>query len=207
MSEIILGPCRLILGDCREIIPSLDGVDAVITDPPYGIGFAAQPTTGGRKRGQTAERWDDSTVDEVLHLPSIAPLCAIWGGNYYALPVTRGWLSWLKPDAPPSMGAFELAWTNVDQNTRQILWSISATNPERVGHPTQKPVAVMGWTMRQLKVREGATVLDPFMGSGTTGIACIRTGRKFIGIEKDPHHFKTACDRIERELQQLTLPI
>jgi DNA modification methylase len=105
------------------------------------------------------------------------------------------------------MGAFELAWTNADQNTRQILWSIAATNPERVGHPTQKPVAVMGWTMRQLKVREGATVLDPFMGSGTTGIACIRTGRKFIGIEKDPNHFKTACERIERELQQLTLAI
>jgi site-specific DNA-methyltransferase (adenine-specific) len=207
MNEVTLGPCRLILGDCREVIPRLESVDAVVTDPPYGIGFAAQPTKWQRRAGKAPESWDDSPVTSVLKLPEIAPLCAIWGGNYYALPVTRGWLSWFKPDAPPSMGAFELAWTNADQNTRQILWSIAATNPERVGHPTQKPVAVMGWTMRQLKVREGATVLDPFMGSGTTGIACIRTGRKFIGIEKDPNHFKTACERIERELQQLTLAI
>ena len=78
--------------------------------------------------------------------------------------------------------------------------------PRRDGneHPTQKPVIVMAWTLEQLKVPIGATVLDPFMGSGTTAIACIRTGRKFIGIEIDQGYFKIACDRIRRELQQPT---
>lgn len=84
--------------------------------------------------------------------------------------------------------------------------SLRAGNSEKVGHPTQKPERVMLHLVSSL-APEGSTVLDPFMGSGTTGIACIRTGRKFIGIEKNPTHFKTACERIERELQQLTLAI
>lgn len=197
------GRVTLYNADCRDVLPTLSGIDAVITDPPYGISFAAQPTTGGRKRGQQAETWDDETPTEVvLKLATLAPLCVIWGGNYYPLPCTRGWLMWRKPDAPPSMAHGELAWTNLDANLRVIDWSIAATNAERVGHPTQKPMRVMSWSMEQVGVPEGATVLDPFAGSGTTAIACIRTGRRFIGIEKDPAHFATARARIERELAQ-----
>lgn len=196
------GNLSLYLGDCMDILPSLTGIDAVITDPPYGIGFAAQPTTGGRKRGQEAETWDDAPAENVLSLSTLAPLCVIWGGNYYPLPCTRGWLMWRKPDAPPSMAHGELAWTNLDQNLRVIDWSIAATNPERVGHPTQKPVRVMSWSMEQVGVPENALVLDPYMGSGTTAIACIRTGRRFIGIERDPSHFATALARIKAELAQ-----
>lgn len=187
---------QLFCGDCRDFLPI--EADAVITDPPYGIGFAAQPTNYQRAAGMKPKRWDDETVDILPFLN--APICAVWGGNYYRLPVSRGWLSWFKPDAPPSMGSFELCWTNLDQNCRQISQSISATNAERVGHPTQKPIRVMAWTMEQCGVPIGATVRDDFMGSGTTGIACIRTGRKFIGIEKDPKHFATAVERIKREL-------
>jgi site-specific DNA-methyltransferase (adenine-specific) len=102
--------------------------------------------------------------------------------------------------AVPTMANAELAWTNLDQNTRLISHSIASTNAERVGHPTQKPVAVMAWTMEQCKIPPGSTVLDPYMGSGTTGIACLRTGRNFIGIERDAAHYKTACDRIAHEL-------
>jgi hypothetical protein len=69
-------------------------------------------------------------------------------------------------------------------------------------HPTQKPVVVMGWCMEQAGVPEGATVCDPYMGSGTTGIACLRTNRNFVGIEKDPEHFKNACARLEAECNQ-----
>ena len=201
--SVASGSLLLWNADCREVPPQIGKVDAIITDPPYGISFAAQPTTGGRKRGQTAETWDDETpTDVVLALPALAPLCVVWGGNYYTLACTRGWLMWRKPDAPPSMAHGELAWTNRDQNLRVIDWSIAATNAERVGHPTQKPVRVMSWSMEQVGVPEGGTVLDPFMGSGSTAIACIRTGRKFVGIEKDPAHYATALERIQRELSQ-----
>jgi DNA modification methylase len=85
--------------------------------------------------------------------------------------------------------------------------SISATNGERVGHPTQKPVRLMQWCMDQARIPEGATVLDPFMGSGTTAVACHRTGRKFIGIEKDARYFEIARKRLENELRQGLLPL
>jgi DNA modification methylase len=80
-----------------------------------------------------------------------------------------------------------------------------AENNGKVAHPTQKPIALMAWCMDKAKVPEGATVLDPYMGSGSTGIAALRTGRRFIGIEKDPEHFKNALERIQRELSQMTL--
>lgn len=137
-----------------------------------------------------------------MALPKIAPICVIWGGNYYPLPCTRGWLVWEKVNNPPSMGDAELAWTSIDQNVRSIQWSISQTNAERVGHPTQKPVRVMSWSMEQVNVPSNALVLDPYMGSGTTAIACIRTGRRFIGIERDPAHYATALERIKAELAQ-----
>lgn len=195
------GRVTLYHADCRDVIGSVKA-DAVITDPPYGISFAAQPTKWQRRAGKVPESWDDSTIpDVVLGLPRMAPICVVWGGNYYALPCTRGWLMWRKPDAPPSMAHGELEWTNLDQNLKVIDWSIAATNAERVGHPTQKPVRVMGWTMEQAGVPNGATVFDPFMGSGSTAIACIRTGRKFIGVERDPAHYATALERIRREIE------
>jgi len=194
----------IIHGDCRDVLPV--ACDAVVTDPPYGIGFAAKPTTGGRKRGQGRERWDDEPAD-VRGLLALAGCVVIWGGNYYGLPPTRGWLSWFKPDAPPSMASLELCWTSRDMNARQISHSIAATNGERVGHPTQKPVRVMTWCMEQARVPEGALVLDPFAGSGSTGVACIRTGRRFIGIEKSAEYFQIAKDRLIRELAQGLLPL
>lgn len=109
---------------------------------------------------------------------------------------------WRKPDAPPSMAHGELAWTNLDANLRVIDWSIAATNSERVGHPTQKPVRVMSWSMEQVGVPENALVLDPYMGSGSTAIACIRAGKRFIGIERDEEYFDKAVARIKAELSQ-----
>jgi site-specific DNA-methyltransferase (adenine-specific) len=193
-----IGPCRLACGDCLEILPTLaaGSVDAVVTDPPFGIGFAAQPTKWQRINGQLPEAWDDApgAVDCLLGL---AKTVVIWGGNYFLLPPSRGWLVWHKPDAPPSMASFEMAWTNRDMNAQMISHSIGATNAERVGHPTQKPVRVMRWCMDAVQVQTGATVIDPYMGSGTTGVACVRTGRRFIGIEKEPRYFDIACKRIQ----------
>lgn len=193
----------LILADCADVLPVQ--CDAVVTDPPYGIGFAAQPTKWQRRAGQEAKSWDDAKAEGVAALLSLATVVVVWGGNYYSLPPSRGWLTWFKPDAPPSMASVELAWTSLDQNARQISWSISATNAERVGHPTQKPVRVMAWCMDEAGIPEGAHVLDPYMGSGSTGIACVRTGRSFTGIERDPDYFKLACDRFAKELDGLLI--
>ena len=187
--EVNIGPCRLILADCLDVLPTLSGVDAVVTDPPYGI-FAC-----GGKWGRKAElQWDREPadcVDRLLHYGDTV----IWGGNYFPLPPSRGWLVWFKRDSVPSAADVELAWTNRDMNSRLIDQTIAATNAERVGHPTQKPLAVMEWSLGFV---QGETILDPFMGSGTTGVACIRTGRKFIGIEKEPKYFEIACNRTRR---------
>ena len=180
-----------------EVLPTLDKVDAVVTDPPFGIGFAAQPTKWQREAGAKPTSWDDAAPQEIVeHLLDIGQHVVIWGGNYFRLPPSRGWLTWYKPDSPPSMASFEMAWTNQDKNARQIERSISATNAERVGHPTQKPLCVMQFSIDYIPACE--TILDPFMGSGTTGVACIQTERRFIGIEKEPKYFDIACQRIQR---------
>ena len=196
-NAITIGAATLYLGDCRDILPALPKVDAVITDPPYGIGFAAQPTTGQRAAGMRPEAWDNSPVEFLQMALAKAGIQVVWGGNYYAMPPSRGWLSWLKPDAPPSMASFELAWTNLDRNARQFSQSIAATNAERVGHPTQKPLALMKWCIEQAAVPPRGTILDPFMGSGTTGVAAVQMGRKFIGIEREVKYFDIACRRID----------
>jgi site-specific DNA-methyltransferase (adenine-specific) len=196
----VIGNATLYLGDCREILPTLPKVDAVITDPPYGIGFAAQPTKWQRRAGQESRDWDNCTVPELPDLLALGDIQCVWGGNYYGLPPSRGWFSWFKPDAPPSMASFELAWTNQDCNARLFKWSIGATNAERVGHPTQKPVAVMEWRIDQLG--RPNSVCDPFMGSGTTGVACMNLGLAFIGCEIDPRYFDIACRRIEDAQRQ-----
>jgi site-specific DNA-methyltransferase (adenine-specific) len=198
--EHIAEGVTLYLGDCREIVPTLGKFDAVVTDPPYGISFAAQPTKWQRRAGQQAESWDNLTVDGISGVISCAPTQVVWGGNYYALPPSRGWLTWFKPDAPPSMGSVEFAWTNQDRNARQISHTIAATrDSEGYGHhPTQKPVEVMKWTLEHFP--KCKTIIDPFMGSGTTGIAAVKLGRKFTGIEIEPKYFDIAIKRIQAAL-------
>ena len=199
--EEIIGRARLICADCREVLPTLPKVDAVVTDPPYGISYATNPIVGKGKKASNHERkdWDNLTPD-MLPVLDMADQHIIWGGNYYPLPPVRGWLSWHKPDAPPSIGNFELAWTSIDRTTRQLSVSIAETNPERVGHPTQKPLRLMKWCLGFLP--EAKTILDPFMGSGTTGVAAVQMGRDFIGIEREPKYFEIAARRIEQAQRQ-----
>ena len=206
MSErVVIGNAELWHGDCREVMPLLPRVDLLLTDPPYGIGFAGQPTKWQRRAGQQAESWDDEPITDAVidALRALAAEQIIWGGNYYRLPPSRGWLVWRKPDAPPSMADLELAWTSFNANAKALDCSISSTNRERVGHPTQKPLRVIAWS---LSFARGATsVLDPFMGSGTTGCACATTGHRFIGIERDRRYFDIACERILRAQAQGSL--
>ena len=205
--KVTIGNAELWHGDCREVLPLLPKCDLILTDPPYGIGFAAQPTRGQRRAGKQAEKWDDDTAPAWLFglMEEKATDLIVWGGNYYALPCTRGWLAWKKPGAPPSMASFELAWTSMDMNARMISQSIGATNAERCGHPTQKPVRVMDWCLTFAP--DAKTVCDPFMGSGTTGVACVRTQRRFVGIERERKYFEMACERIDREQRQARLAV
>jgi DNA modification methylase len=192
-------------GDCRELIPSIPRVDAIITDPPYGIGFAAQPTKWQRLAGKLPEAWDNSPAVFASALVDLSPIVVLWGGNHFTLPSSRGWLSWYKPDAPPSMGHFELAWTNLDRVTRQISCSISQTNGERLGHPTQKPEAVMRWTIMQV-APEAQLILDPFMGSGTTLRAAKDLGKQAIGIEIDERYCEMAAKRLSQQIFDFNPP-
>lgn len=193
------GTATLYLGDCMQILPTLSSVDAVITDPPYGLGKKMSGGTWATKAPHYSDMhvWDlkapQEAVDQIikLELPSV-----IWGGNYFVTPPSRCWLVWRKPHFP-TMADCELAWTSEDANAR--VWDGNRSDGEKE-HPTQKPVPLMAWSMEQAKVPTAATVLDPFMGSGTTGIACLRTGRNFIGIELDPKYYAIACQRMEREI-------
>jgi site-specific DNA-methyltransferase (adenine-specific) len=199
--KVEIGNATLYLGDCMDILPTLAKVDAVITDPPYGIGKINQG--GGRpEHFKDTLKWDlDALSGNLLHLVlSKADKSILWGGNYFELPPSRCWLAWTKPDAVPSMANIELAWTNLNQNAKHIICSIAQTNAERVPHPTQKPLKVMLFTIEQAGNPE--TILDPFMGSGTTGVAAIQLGRKFIGIEREPKYFDIACQRIEQAVAQ-----
>ena len=203
--EEIIGDCRLILGDCRDILPTLGPVDAVVTDPPYGIGFAAQPTRYQRANGMVRQSWDDNRPDEIVHtLRGLCERLVIWGGNYFDLPPSRGWLAWSKTGNAPSMADLEMAWTSIDMNARSFEKSVKSASLEKnlqnAAHPSQKPVALMEWSIGF--VPGDGPVLDPFMGSGTTGVACVNLARPFIGIEIDPGYFDIACRRIEEAYRQ-----
>ncbi len=206
-------PCgvTLYLGDCLDILPTLEGVDAVITDPPYGIGYDAEASTQRGIQPFKIIEGDSDTFDP-SHLMGF-PDVILWGCNNYchAIPPGEGqWYFWDKVTQNGQkvrIAEGEFAWHKKGTKPRAFrhLWS-GAYRASEAGqksqHPTQKPITLMAWCMEQMKLPEGATVLDPYMGSGTTGIACIRTGRNFIGIEKDPEHFETARKRIEAELAQ-----
>ena len=192
-----IGDCVLYQGDCLAIMPTLGRVDAVVTDPPYGLASRLQGGTWGKKFDGSDYDWDARPPAANLFgaVPSI-----VWGGNYIGLPASRCWLVWYKRDAVRTMADCELAWTNFDANARVFDWTIAATNAERIGHPTQKPVALMEWCLGFLP--NAQTILDPFMGSGTTLVACAKMGRKGIGIELDPEYFDIACKRVEAAYAQ-----
>jgi DNA modification methylase len=210
--EEIIGDCRLILGDCRDILPTLGKVDAVVTDPPYGIGIASNGRVGGGTGGKgsypkayTPTSWDGEIAGEAVEMArSAARHAIIFGGNYYPLPPARCWLVWDK-ETTGGFADCELAWTNLDKTVRRIrhLWNglARAGNEPRGDHPSQKPVGVMTWCLSHLP-DDAKTILDPFMGSGTTGVACANLGRSFVGIEREPSYFDIACRRIEEAYKQ-----
>lgn len=213
-----IGDCTLILGDCLEVLPTLGPVDACLTDPPYGIGESNERNL---TRGKSSAKWkrekprDYGSFDwdrrpappeSILAMRDMSRWQIIFGGNYFALPPTPCWLIWDKLNSG-DFADCEMAWTNLPKAVRRIQWRwngfIRAGNEERF-HPTQKPVEVMKWCIGHYPDTVD-TILDPFMGSATTGVACVRLGRPFIGIEIHEPYFDVACRRIEEAHRQADL--
>ena len=201
-----IGDATLYLGDCLEIMPGLDPVDAVVTDPPYGIDYGKQGSFsklhgwGGRENvSWDAERPALPVFDAIR---SISKAQIIWGGNYFTdyLPPTMQWLVWDKGQRDFSLADGEFAWSSQNKAARIFNYPRSKALADGKQHPTQKPVALMQWCLEFLP--KAQTILDPFMGSGTTGVACAKMGRKFTGIELDEAYFDIACRRIEAAYAQ-----
>jgi DNA modification methylase len=211
-----IGRATLYLADCAEVLPLLPKVDGVCTDPPYGIGAdATMSKQGGTKYGNAAAakrhyeatNWDAAPPEDALIRAVVAAgtHAILFGGNYFGLPASRCWLVWDKVNGENAFADCELAWTNIDKPVRLIrhMWNgmLRKGQEERTDHPTQKPVGVMKWCISHLP-EPNRLILDPFMGSGTTGVAAVQMGRDFIGIEREPKYFDIACKRIEEAQRQ-----
>lgn len=207
MREEIIGDCRLILGDCREVLPTLGGVDSVVSDPPYGMGF--QSNYRGVKHRKIENDNDDALLVWATEIPFTysSYLFCRWD-NIWAVRKPKSLVTWVKNNW--SMG--DLKHEHGRQTEVALFYAgpehrfnggrpsdvVSAARTGNEFHPTQKPIslmeAVVGWCV--------GTIIDPFMGSGTTGVACVNLGRSFIGIERDPDYFDIACRRIEEAYKQ-----
>lgn len=210
------GAIRLYCDDCLSILPTIPAgaVDAVVTDPPYGMNldtdFSGFNGWGGKGHAYERIAGDDKPFDPTPFI-SVGRSHVFWGAQYFChrLPESGGWLVFNKRgDGRPSeicFGDCELAWCDTQQSVRMFshMWhGVARWSSEGRHHPSQKPVSLMAWCCEQAKTERGDTILDPFLGSGTTAIACIRTGRRFIGCEIEPRYFDIAVRRIKAELSQ-----
>lgn len=200
-----IGDATLYLGDCREILPTLGKVDAVVTDPPYGINAARNRNSqkdGWRDypgAGWDVERPGRDVFDAIL---ACSGEQIVWGGNYFTdyLPPSMQWLVWDKGQRDFSLADCEFAWSSQNRAARIFTYPRARAMQDGKEHPTQKPVMLMAWCLDF--VERAKVVCDPFMGSGTTGVACVGKDRAFIGIEREEAYFDTACRRIAEAYRQ-----
>lgn len=204
--EVTIGDCRLIQGDCLEVMRELGEVDAVVTDPPYGIDYGNAggfSKSSGWKQWRGQAEWDKQRPEAALKVISEQE-CEkiIWGGNYFTdiFPPTMRWLIWDKGQRDFTLADCEVAWTSQRKAMRIFDYPRGKAARDGKLHPTQKPVELMRWCLGFLP--DAQTILDPFMGSGTTLVACAKLGRKGIGIELDPDYFDIACKRVKEAYAQ-----
>lgn len=226
MKPVVIGNATLYLGDCREVLPGLAGFDVVLTDPPYGTGGWRRDTAGAGSNPAAKlvrEQWDDGALDWLAQCQGV-PVLTFWPPAHMPALMSAAescgydkvrMLYMRKLDPKPQIGG-RVAWsvepivvlgTEGFQLYGGTDWCEASTprvnrDSDATGHPYQKPLKVMTWALE--KVRCG-TVLDVFMGSGTTGVACAQLGKSFTGIEREPKYFDIACRRIEESQKQTTL--
>lgn len=195
-------------GDALEVLPELDRADLILTDPPYGLGDKWQGGGGEHTRTSwrfdpsEARAWDGSVTDGVVGLATAAQYVVIWGGNYYALPPSRCWFLWDKKQNDQwTTGQAEMAWTNLDRPIRIFRMSqvVAHTEMGHKEHPTQKPLSLMRWCISMIREPSLTTVLDPFMGSGTTLVAAKDFGLRAVGVDIDERYCEIAARRCSQE--------
>jgi DNA modification methylase len=201
----------IIHADCRDILPLLEPVDCVLTDPPYGINWHPRVNHIGKN-----QLWHDHERPDLSQIVSSAPMSIIWGGNYFAdsLPPSGAWLCWVKrpihvdfSEDARTYATIELAWTNC--STKAAFKCIVWDGGKRQGHPqnrsfchpSQKPIELMTWCIK--KSGAANSILDPFMGSGTTLVAAKNLRRKAIGIELEEKYCAIAVKRLAQEVLPL----
>ena len=206
--EVLADGVTLVHGDCREYLPTAPIFDLCLTDPPYGIdygkagGFSASHRWSAWRENVAwdAERPSKELFELIL---SRSKSQVIWGGNYFTdhLPPSMQWLVWDKGQRDFSLADCEFAWTSQNKAARIFTYPRSKALQDGKQHPTQKPVELMSWCLDQIKPTP-KTVVDPFMGSGTSAISCIRRGVPFVGIEQDEGYFAGAVERVRKALLQ-----
>lgn len=213
----VIGDCELWCGDSYKLASKVGEFGAILTDPPYGYGY--KPSRNGSVKSAKFSRNfgpEDKLIGDTGKMdfdPSpflgMAKYQIWWGGNCYAgrLPNSKAWLVWFKADGNTKIdqGHAELAWTNLGFAIRGFnhRWCGMVRDSEhgvQNMHPTQKPIAVMVWCLGFIPKSE--VIFDPFLGSGSSLVACAKLGRKGIGIELDPEYFEIACKRVEEAYRQ-----
>ena len=207
---------KLYLGDCLEVLPTLGKVDAVVTDPPYGVGFNGKNTKHTQRLSDGYIGGDDEQIG-----PKAVAECVKIATVTLVTPGVRCAFDYPKPDeiggvyCPSGAGLGRWGFIGIHPilyygkcpylknrmgHRPNSFSSFSTQEPN--GHPCPKPIEWMLWLVEKASPFTEETILDPFMGSGTTGVACVKLGRKFIGIEKEPKYFEIAVKRIERALSE-----
>ena len=216
----VIGDCTLYLGDCLDILPTLGGVDAVVTDPPWGVNYSGSVTRRARKDNVTYISYDDTPENLIrICVPAVKQALkkavrgcvtpGISNAREYPQPDGEG-VIWYPSGANIGPWGFcthqpifyygKCPYVSNSLGSRPTGFQ-STEAAEKNGHPCPKPIGQMTWLVARTSLF-GESVLDPFMGSGTTGVACAQLGRKFIGIEIEPKYFHIACRRIEEAYKQ-----
>lgn len=226
MDVVTIGPCTLYHGDCREILPTLGKVDAVVTDPPYGVGFKYVDGVEVARNAEDYWAWWGPVYQSFADVAKPGAFVAVWQAalhfrhfwewygddiriyaacknfvqirntpiNYAFDPVVMRYLPGDKPLRPES------ARRSVDYYVANTAAVVSDTTRPEKGHPCPRPLDAVKEVVANFTVEQGL-ILDPFMGSGTTGVACVKEGRRFIGIEKEAAYFEIACKRIREAVK------
>ena len=213
------GSVRLILGDCLEVLPTLSGIDAVVTDPPYDVVAAGGGIGAKRQYLKEIEGFTDCGFDPavVAGFPNWMVFCtAKQIPGMFAHVCDRRWMliTWNKPNPTPLCNGNYLpdteyifhCWSRggLHGDFRDKSRFIVYPSQHGLDHPNEKPLPVMTKLVRNAAKRQGV-IADPFMGSGTTGVACVRTGRRFVGIEIEPKYWEIAVRRVRAELERFPL--
>jgi site-specific DNA-methyltransferase (adenine-specific) len=190
--------CVICNADCKQVLPFLPRFDLLLTDPPYGLGDRMKGGTWGCfEKYNVMRTWDQETPPPEIIEKSI-DMCGesiVWGGNYFQLPAARCYLIWDKSNAVPTMASAELAWTSFDKPVRTFRGKVGQ---HTTGHPTQKPEELFRWCLSFAP--EAKTVLDPWLGSGTTLVAAKLEGRYAVGIEINTDYCASAVERLRQKV-------